>query len=111
MMGANALDTSCSARSRLDLVAHRIAAECLDLATSTDALQATIGRWVETGAIELDPITIQRLQDSDRMSQTLHCLARVMARIAPELADKDVDSLELQADVGLESVARRLLSD
>lgn len=99
------------AYSRLDRVADRVSAECEHLAISTDALQAEIGRCVESGSFGVDTQAILSLQEVDRISQTLRCLARLVARIAPELEELQIARSELTAEVGLESVSHRLLGD
>ncbi len=97
--------------SRLERVAERVASECEALAHGTDALQAEMGQWIEAGGIELDGEAIMRLQETDRIAQTLRCMARLMHKVAPLLTELETDRESLEAEVGLESVARRLLAD
>ena len=107
-MSATVSDTS--RRAELDTVASRAADECQSLAHAVDELQQEIGRWLETGALAPDADAIRRLQEADRLSQTLQCLARLISRLSPELAGSDIETSELKTAIGLDSVATRILA-
>ncbi|MEM0946028.1 MAG: hypothetical protein AAGK37_01375 [Pseudomonadota bacterium] len=96
---------------RLGALARNAAAECSEIASAIDSLQEEIGKLMRTGNLTLDGRSIEKLQETDRLSQTLCCLARALERIDPELADLSIDRSELSGAIGLESVAARLLAD
>ena len=97
--------------ARLDRIAYRLALECELLAASSDTLQDEIGHWLNAASIELDSQTILSLQEADRISQTLRSLARLAAGIAPDLEGMEIARDKVRAEIGLESVAHRLLED